>query len=97
MDELTRTPTMDLTRILEIAVPIIICWIGIIWRDRLKQNTIEHRVNSLEKEQGLHREETSKLNDTLVSTNQRLASLDATMQGLTGWIKRIDERQYNNK
>jgi uncharacterized coiled-coil protein SlyX len=88
---------MDFIRILEVSIPIGLAIIGLVVRDIVTKTTNGHRLDSLEKEQEEHRKETSALNSTLTETNQRLASLDATMKGLTGWVKRIDERQYKDK
>lgn len=40
----------------------------------------------------LQKEEVKSIQQTLIETNQRFASLDATLKGLTKWLERVDNK-----
>ena len=40
----------------------------------------------------LQKEEVKSIQNTLIETNQRFASLDATLKGLTKWLARVENK-----
>lgn len=92
---------MNWIHIIELLIPCgitaVTFVVGHAIRDAISKTSTKHRLDSLEKGQALFIEEHKQFNQTLNETNQHLASLNATVKGLAGWLERIDERQYEQQ
>jgi hypothetical protein len=87
----------SLLHIAELAGTIGIFLVGQHIKDRITKSATGQKVAVLEKKSDEHSAELKGIDSTLTKTNQTLASLDATVQGLAGWLKRVDERQWDRK
>jgi hypothetical protein len=56
----------------------------------------ERQANFRERLENLYENEIKAMQKTLIEVQQLCASLNATLQGLNGWLKRVDEKLSND-